>query len=129
MSRYLKVAMEDGSELYIETVDTVRDPGTHGHGHDHGHGHVPAMSTQAAEDNVVEATELFGRVLPAATGFAKGVAEQIRRDIPSDEMELEFSIALTGEVKAVICSGGAETGFKVALKWKKAGADPNPDAD
>lgn len=125
MSRYLKVAMEDGSELYIEAVDTDRKP----EGHGHGHSHVPAMSTQKAEEKVVEATKLFGKVLPAATGFAKGVAEQIRRDIPSDEMELEFSIALTGEVKAAICSGGAETGFKVTLKWKKAEANPNPNAD
>lgn len=125
MSRYLKVAMEDGSELYIEAVDTDRKP----EGHGHGHSHVPAMSTQRAEEKVVEATELFGKVLPAATGFAKGVARQIRKDIPSDEMELEFSIALTGEVTAVICSGGAETGFKVTLKWKKAETGPKPEAD
>lgn len=125
MSRYLKVAMEDGSELYIEAVDTDRKP----EGHGHGHSHVPAMSTQRAEEKVVEATELFGKVLPAATGFAKGVAGQIRKDIPSDEMELEFSIALTGEVTAVICSGGAETGFKVKLKWKKAETGPESDAD
>ena len=59
-------------------------------------------------------------MLPAATGIAKGIAEQIRKDILSDEMELEFSIALNGEAKAVICSGGVKTCFNVKLKWNKA---------
>ena len=78
------------------------------------------------KEKVIEATELFGKVLPAATGFAKGIAEQIRKDISSDEMELEFSIALNGEAKAAICSGGVETCFNVKLKWNKAEAKTNP---
>lgn len=128
MSNYLKVKMEDGSELYIETVET----GVKAYdGLDSGlveseYGDIPAMSIDTVKEKAIEATELFGKVLPAATGFAKGVAEQIRKDISSDEMELEFSIALNGEAKAAICSGGVETCFNVKLKWKKADANTTP---
>ena len=121
MSDYLKVKMEDGSELYIETIETRErsnnGPGVESEKYDSDN--IPAMSVETVREKVVEATELFGKALPAATGFAKGVAEQIRSDIPTDEMELEFSIAINGEAKAAICSGGAETCFKVTLKWKK----------
>lgn len=124
MSDYLKVIMEDGSELYIETVET--GDRTHGGSwEDPESDNIPAMSTESVKNKVVEAGELFGKVLPAATGFAKGIAEQIRKDIPSDKMELEFSIALNAEAKAAICSGGAETCFKIKLKWKKE--DPKPE--
>ena len=121
MSQYIKVIMEDGAELYIEAVDAEKHAQRYmeREGEGYGHGHVPAMSVEKAREKVVQATEFFGQVLPTATGFAKGVAEQIRKDIPSDEMELEFSIALTAEAKAAICSGGAATSFKVTLKWKK----------
>lgn len=118
MSNYLKVIMEDGSELYIETIETGEQ--AHGDTGECGNGDIPAISLETVKDKVIEATEFFGKVLPAATGFAKGVAEQIRKDVPSDEMELEFSIALTGEAKAAICSGGVETGINVKLKWNKA---------
>ena len=113
MSNYLKVIMEDGSELYIETVET-------GDSEEYGNGDIPAMSLESVKQKAVDASELFGKVLPTVTGFAKRTAEQIRRDIPSDEMELGFSIALTGEAKAAICSGGVETCFNVKLKWKKS---------
>ena len=71
------------------------------------------------KQKAIEASELFGKVLPTVTGFAKGVAEQIRKDVPSDEMELGFSIALNGEAKAAFCSGSVQTCFNVKLKWKK----------
>ena len=118
MSKYLKVRMEDGSELYIETIETGKQ--ANGDPEELENGDIPAMSMETVKEKVIEATEFFGKVLPAATGFAKGVAEQIRKDVPSDEMELEFSIALTGEAKVAICSGGVETGINVKLKWDKA---------
>lgn len=117
MSKYLKVLMEDGSELYIETIETA--------GHSpYGGGNIPAMSPEAVQQKVVQASELLGKALPAVTGFAKGMAEKIRTDIPSDEMELEFSIGLNAEAKAAICSGGVETCFKVKLKWKNEEEKP-----
>ena len=117
MSKYIKVKMEDGSELYIETVETGK--GLKSELEEYDDDNIPAMSVEKTAEKVVESTEVFGKVLPAVTGFAKGVAEQIRNGIQSDEMELEFSIALSGELTAAICSAGAETGFRVKLKWNK----------
>lgn len=119
MSNYLKVMMEDGYEFFIETIETG------GHLHDssiYEGGDIPAMSPETVKQKVVEANELLGKALPAVTGFARGMAEQIHNDIPSDEMELEFSIALNAEAKVAICSGGLETCFKIKLKWKNEGA-------
>lgn len=124
MSKYMKVAMEDGSELYIETVETG-ERSQCGSWENPESDNVPAMSTESVKKMAVEVGELFGKALPAATGFAKGVVEQIRKDIPSDEMEMEFSFALSSEAKVAICSGGAETCFKVKLKWKKE--EPKPE--
>lgn len=117
MSKYLKVMMEDGSELYIEAIET-------GGCSAYTDGNIPAMSSETVKQKVVEASELLGKALPAATGFARGMAEQIRKDIPSDEMELEFSLALNTEANIAFCSGGAETCFKVKLTWKKEETKP-----
>ena len=83
MSNYLKVIMEDGSELYIETIETGDQ--AYGDPEEYGNGDIPAMNLESVKQKAIEASELFGKVLPTVTGFAKGVAEQIRRDIPSDE--------------------------------------------
>ena len=117
MSNYIKVIMEDGSELYIEAIETGDQE--NGDPEEYDDDDIPASSSEFVKQKAVEASELFGKVLPTVTGFAKGVAKQIRSDIPSDEMELGFSIALTGEAKAAICSGSVETCFNVKLKWKK----------
>ena len=117
MSNYLKVIMEDGSELYIETIETGDQ--AYGNPEEYGNGDIPAMNLESVKQKAIEASELFGKVLPTVTGFAKGVAEQIRKDVPSDEMELGFSIALNGEAKAAFCSGSVQTCFNVKLKWKK----------
>lgn len=108
MSNYLKVIMEDGSELYIETIETGKQlyDDLEIESEQNEFGDIPAMSLETVKQKAIGVTDLFGKVLPTVTGFAKGVAEQIRKDISSDEMELEFSIALTGEAKAAICSGG-----------------------
>lgn len=121
MSEYLKLSLEDGSELYIEAIETRKrlhgDMEKKGEGYDYYD--VPAMSAENSEEKVVETGVLFEKVMPAVTGFVNRISEQIRRDIASDELEMEFSVALNTELKAVICSGGTKADFKVKMKWRK----------
>lgn len=101
-TQYIQVEMEDGSFLFIESVQ-VNQGG----------------EKLASSSDVVKAADCIDKAMPAVTEFCQKTKKSIWERLNPDEINLEFSVSFTADMSAVIASAGAEAGITVKLVWKK----------
>ena len=100
---YIPLKMEDGSELYISSVRIG------------GGGEVLA---NAPGPDILNAMDCIKKAMPQVGAFCQKAKTWLQEKVNADEIELEFSVSFTGDMKAIIASAGAEAGISVHLTWK-----------
>lgn len=66
-----------------------------------------------------QARQTFDNALSGLTPMVKTLKKRLDAlNDPADEVEVKFSVKLTGEVGAVITKVGGEATYEITLKWK-----------
>ena len=66
-----------------------------------------------------KAKQTFDEALKNLTPMIKGVKKRLDAlSDPADEVEVKFSVKLTGEAGAVLTKVGGEATYEITLKWK-----------
>ncbi len=70
---------------------------------------------------VKKAKETFQKAISTVKPVAEAIIDELSNlDKRPQEVDVEFSLKMSAEAKAVIASTGGEANFKVTLKWRQA---------
>jgi hypothetical protein len=107
VSTLLEVETGQGSAVFVEVEDKAPEG--------------PAFRGGRSADSVVKAGESLQQVLAGLGPTIRDIAAELRGAIDGpDEVEVEFAARLSADANLIIARTGAETNFRVALKWSKA---------
>lgn len=110
--QYLAIKMDDGSEILIQSADVPRD-GTS----PNSEWGVDATFGCSPLRREVEFDELLDKAISQVSKFAQGAKNALLKTAAPDEIELEFNVSFSAEVKPILASSELSTGLTVHLKW------------
>ena len=116
-AQYLTIQMEDGTELLIQSTDVPENCNP-----EHSDLGVEVASPRRSLRKEVQFNELLDKTISQVSKFAKGAKDALLEAIAPDEMEpdeieLEFNVGFSAEVKPIIVSSVVSTGLTIHLKW------------
>ena len=106
MSELIEYTLEDGSKLYVETVETA--DGT------------PLVEASRAGKAIKRASQSFSEALDTLKPAASAIIGKVRElSDPPDSIAVEFGLTLTAEAGAYVAMLGTTANYKVTLTWTK----------
>jgi NTP-dependent ternary system trypsin peptidase co-occuring protein len=100
MAQLVKMPLDDGGELLIESAD--------------GQGAIPV----GAGGRVVQASETVQKAMGNIRSAAEAVLGELRAmEQPPSKVNVEFGIKVTGEASLAIAKSSGEANFNVTIEW------------
>lgn len=107
MARLVQFDAGEGETILVE-VEDVQSEG------------IKPVSKRPGEV-AAQAKQTFDEALKNLTPMIKGVKQRLDAlTDPADEVEVKFSVKLSGEVGAVVTKVGGEATYEITLKWKNS---------
>ncbi|MER7013957.1 CU044_2847 family protein [Saccharopolyspora sp. NPDC000359] len=95
----VKMPLEDGGELLIESVD--------------GQGSIPVGGSR-----VVQASQTVQKAMGNIRSAAQAVLDELRAmDQPPSKINVQFGIKVTGEANLAVAKSAGEANFNVTIEW------------
>ncbi|RKT85341.1 hypothetical protein SAMN05421805_11582 [Saccharopolyspora antimicrobica] len=95
----VKMPLEDGGELLIESVDD--------------HGSIPVGGGR-----VVQASETVQKAMGSIRSAAEAVLGELRAmEQPPSKVNVQFGIKVTGEANLAVAKSAGEANFNVTIEW------------
>lgn len=115
MTKYVEFRLDDGeNETILVEVDDNDSSNLE-----------PVAKDDLDGLNAVESGVTFAAAinqLRPVLGLLKSRLDSMRD--PADEVAIEFGVKLSGQAGLVLTKVGAETSFKISMKWQKKTEDP-----
>jgi hypothetical protein len=108
MASYLKFALEDGTVVYVETIEAPKSSG----------GLLPSTKTEvAADQSPVSFEKSFEAVSKMAAAMIKNLKEGFNTE--PEEVNISFGIKASSDLSNLIVSrGGPDVNYSVSLRWR-----------
>lgn len=117
MPEIIPFELESGETIYIES--RASQPS----------GPQPAGFGQGATAAVEKVSESFESALDRIKPAARAVVKAFQEVNEPDEIQLEFGLNFSSEVKAFVMTGEAEASFKLSLTWKNGSKSSSTDSE
>lgn len=105
MAKLVEFDLGDGESILMEVDEVDSDD-------------IEPVSKEPGEV-AAKARETFDKALSGLTPMVKSLKRRLDAlNDPADEVEVKFSVKLTGEVGAVVTKVGGEATYEITLKWK-----------
>ena len=106
MTRLVEFQVDDGDSILVEVEDVESDELT------------PASKVPG--EIAIRAEKTFGEALERIEPMIHKIKDKLDAATqPADEVEVKFSVKLSGELGAVLTKVGGEATYEITLRWQK----------
>lgn len=107
MTRLVEFQMGEGEPLFVEVEDVESDA-------------IQPVAKRPGEI-AAQAKKTFGEALDTLQPMIRDIKQRIDAlNEPADEVEVKFSVKLSGEMGAVLTKVGGEATYEITLKWHRS---------
>jgi hypothetical protein len=107
MTKLVEFQMGDGEPLFVEVEDVESDA-------------IQPVAKRPGEI-AAKAKKTFGEALDSLKPMVRDIKQRVDAlNEPADEVEVKFSIKLSGEMGAVLTKVGGEATYEITLKWHRS---------
>lgn len=107
MTKLVKFDLGDGESILMEVDEVEFDE-------------ITPVSKSPGEIAADQARQTFSEAMAGITPMVRSLKARLDTlNDPADEVEVKFSVKLSGEVGAVVTKVGGEATYEITLKWKK----------
>jgi hypothetical protein len=110
MTSYIKFALEDGTIVYVETIEATKNSG----------GLLPPVKGDSAADTTPVP---FEKSFDAISKMAGMMVKKLKEGAASepDEVSISFGVKASSDLSSLIVSrGGPDVNYNVSLRWRNA---------
>lgn len=110
MASYVKFELEDGTIVYVESVDSPKGSS----------GLIPAGrgAEQAADQAAISFEKSVGGVRKMASALLKEFKDGLTQE--PDEVTISFGLKASGELGSLLVArGGVEANYNISIRWHK----------
>ncbi|HEY9818830.1 MAG TPA: CU044_2847 family protein [Candidatus Obscuribacterales bacterium] len=106
MTKLVQFDLGDGESILMEVDEVESDE-------------ITPVSKSPGEI-AAQARQTFSQAMAGVTPMVRSLKARLDTlNDPADEVEVKFSVKLSGEVGAVVTKVGGEATYEITLKWKK----------
>lgn len=107
MASYLKFELEDGTIIYLETIEAPKSSG----------GLIPASREETAAKASLSFEKSFHAVRKMAATMLKDLREGFSQE--PEEVTITFGLKASAELgNLIVARGGMDTNYGVTLRWR-----------
>ncbi len=113
MASYLKFELEDGTIVYLETIEAPKGSG----------GLIPASREGSAEKAALSFEKSFNSVRKMAATMLKDLREGFTQE--PEEVSITFGLKASAELgNLIVARGGMDANYGVTLRWRNEKKEP-----
>jgi len=112
MASYLKFELEDGTVVYLETIEAAKGSG----------GLIPSTRSEAAERADLSFEKSFNSIRKMAVTMLQDLREGFTQE--PEEVSITFGLKASAELgNLVIARGAIDANYGVTLRWRNSQKD------